>query len=400
MDTKLRAVFFSVVKEEEVSRLPTSLDQISSRMEKAGHSVEVIRVKRPSNRALYPLSYIYAFKELLKEGRKADIMIASSPIASFLATWASKLVGKSLVYRCVDLAHVLFRQTGWKRIVYPALQIWTAKKSRLTIAVSAFVEDHLRSRGVKSEKIIVLGHGVDLQFFNPEIDGSEIRHRYNLKDKRVIAYCGKISRGYRLNALIGAFKTVESSFPEARLLLIGSGELVPLLKRKVHRLKLEDKVIFTGFVPHREVGRFLSVADVCVCTTPLFGFPLKLSEYWACMKPVVVLGKEYKSIVNDGIDAVVVRDANGMARSIQDLFRDPKRADKIGRAACQRVRSWTFVTEEFTKILRYASQKGCEERKITTEAHDSLPQFKQIVASFVPHSVKMIDIGCGTGRLG
>jgi glycosyltransferase involved in cell wall biosynthesis len=52
----------------------------------------------------------------------------------------------------------------------------------VVVVVSAPSRDELLERGVESDKILINPNGVDPEIYSPEVDGSEIRRKYNLKD--------------------------------------------------------------------------------------------------------------------------------------------------------------------------------------------------------------------------
>jgi len=352
MRHKRRIIFFGITKSKSVETLPTSIEQIFSRLSNENCETKILLVPLSQRRIMTPFLYIKYFLKMIKELHNADILIASSPITSFLALIASKIFNKPFIYRCVDLAEPLTRNIRWKHFLFPYIQIWVAKKSSLIMAVSSFVSDYLILRGVNAEKVTILGHGVNFDFFNPQISSIGILKKYRLENKRVILYSGKITKGYRVDVLVRVFRDVHAKFSDARLLLVGSGDYVSTLQEIITKLRLHDKVIFAGVVPHKDVGRYINIADVCVCPAALFGFPLKLSEYWACMKPVVALGIDYKKIIRDGVDGLVAKTPSEMVKLICELLRNKQLSKKLGQNGFQRARHWDSVAEEFLKMIR------------------------------------------------
>jgi glycosyltransferase involved in cell wall biosynthesis len=85
--------------------------------------------------------------------------------------------------------------------------------------------------------------------------------------------------------LIRAFSRVREKLPSARLVIVGTGETLPYLERLVSGLKLEEAVIFTGFI--KNPYALLASADVFVSSSLWEGFPLVLAEAMACRLPVI-----------------------------------------------------------------------------------------------------------------
>ena len=66
-----------------------------------------------------------------------------------------------------------------------------------------------------------------------------------------------------------------------KLLLVGDGDTMQLLRRTSRFLQLEDMVIFTGRVPHDEVERYYSLIDIA----PLPRKGLRVCELVSPLKP-------------------------------------------------------------------------------------------------------------------
>ncbi len=66
-----------------------------------------------------------------------------------------------------------------------------------------------------------------------------------------ILYVGALEEVKGVGILIRAFSNIACNFPEARLILVGSGECIQKYKTFVKNTSLEDKVTFTGQVKNR-----------------------------------------------------------------------------------------------------------------------------------------------------
>jgi glycosyltransferase involved in cell wall biosynthesis len=75
-------------------------------------------------------------------------------------------------------------------------------------------------------------------------------------------------------------------------LLIGGGEQEQELRSLVAELSLNDRVIFTGYVPYADLPRYLRLADVAINPLKIsrvssVAFPHKVLQYLASGLPVV-----------------------------------------------------------------------------------------------------------------
>jgi glycosyltransferase involved in cell wall biosynthesis len=75
-------------------------------------------------------------------------------------------------------------------------------------------------------------------------------------------------------------------------MIVGEGFLEKSLRELVKDLGIEDKVIFTGSVPHHKIPEYISSADICVAPfrdtkVTRCKSPLKIVEYMAMGKAIV-----------------------------------------------------------------------------------------------------------------
>jgi len=123
------------------------------------------------------------------------------------------------------------------------------------------------------------------------------------KDKKVI-----ILQGAGINIQRGAEEAVEAMqwVENALLLIVGSGDVIGILKQMVSDLKLKDKVIITGKVPYEQLAQYTHIADLGLSLdkdTNLnyrYSLPNKLFDYIHANVPVMVSPLvEISRIVND-----------------------------------------------------------------------------------------------------
>ena len=142
-----------------------------------------------------------------------------------------------------------------------------------------------------------LQNAVDLNKFRPELyDGKEIRDRYGIgDDETVFMYSGRIVEYKGVLELIRSFKKViKNGHNNIRLLIVGSfnnysGEDDEYTKRiKKEAAETGDRIIFTGFVPYRDVTKYYAAADVVVVVTWMEAAGLVNIEARAMGKALIV----------------------------------------------------------------------------------------------------------------
>ena len=114
---------------------------------------------------------------------------------------------------------------------------------------------------------------------------ADIRGRFHLDNCFVLVNVGRFALQKNHKRLVGVFAHVQKRVPQARLLLLGEGELKEEIRVQVERSGLSDKVLFVGKTA--DVASFLHAADVFVLPSFHEGFPIVLVEAQAAGLPCV-----------------------------------------------------------------------------------------------------------------
>ena len=120
--------------------------------------------------------------------------------------------------------------------------------------------------------------------------------------------------------LIDAMVTVRTAVPEAKLLIVGHGELEQTLKKQVEQLGLGDVVLFSGGIPNAQLPPYYATADIFIGPSiqvkggDTEGFGLTFVE--AAMSGCLVIGTRVggiEDIVKDGETGFLVPPRNSFA---------------------------------------------------------------------------------------
>jgi PEP-CTERM/exosortase A-associated glycosyltransferase len=178
------------------------------------------------------------------------------------------------------------------------------------------LKNDLLARGVAEAKITVIPNGVDTDTFQPLDPDEGLREKYNLRDKTVFGFIGTFFYFEGLEFLIRAAKIILNSARDVKFLLVGSGQEHDRLKRLTRELDLEDKVIFTGRVPHGEIRKYYSVVDVFVYPR----ISRRVTELVTPLKPLEAMAMEKIVMGSDvgGIRELVKEGENGVLFEAED----------------------------------------------------------------------------------
>lgn len=119
--------------------------------------------------------------------------------------------------------------------------------------------------------------------YKPEIR-KEMRLRLNLENNLVLGHVGRFQYQKNHDFLLDIFHQIVLLRPDARLILIGTGELMPAVREKVSRLHLDHSVIFAG--AQNNIPDWLQAMDAAVLPSHFEGLPLTAIEAQASGLPL------------------------------------------------------------------------------------------------------------------
>ncbi len=155
---------------------------------------------------------------------------------------------------------------GIQKLFLPIVKIAVEKKLTVSDEASKWMYG--------SEKdVIVINNGVDTErfkFSNEKRD--RIRKEYNVEDSFLIGNIGRFSEQKNHKFLIEIFKNLSLINKNAKLFLLGKGELESEIKAQIKENNLDDKVIFAGIKKNTE--DYYSAFDAFILPSIYEGLPI------------------------------------------------------------------------------------------------------------------------------
>ena len=172
--------------------------------------------------------------------------------------------------------------------------------------------------------------------------------RYGLASgERFLLYVGGISPHKNIGRLIDAFKQLHDFEPDNSLKLVLVGDYkddpffsaYPQLRSQVSDMQLNERVIFTGFIPDADLAYLYNAATLLVFPSLEEGFGLPAIEAMACGTPVAASSTgslpEILGSAGRYFDPLKAEDISHVIREIlsDDSHRAKMRADGLARSA-------------------------------------------------------------------
>lgn len=246
---------------------------------------------------------IYAFFQICKyiKENSIDTVICHQAKARLLGT-AAAFVMK--VPNRIIFAHGVLYETmhGPKRFVLKTMDKIVAAMAHKVVCVSKSVAsvrttDHINNP--KKNFLLNKGTcgGIDTKrLFNPSKYTPQfimnIKNRLAIaEDDFVVGFCGRLVRDKGIIELVNGFKLLQSKMPNRhiKLLIIGEKETRDTIPETILQVLMSDKdIIFTGYIPHDDIGAYYMLMDVIALPSFREGFGMVTIEAAAMGVPAIV----------------------------------------------------------------------------------------------------------------
>ncbi|WP_334064094.1 glycosyltransferase [Alteromonas genovensis] len=196
--------------------------------------------------------------------------------------------------------------SSWKRtIVNPLLALIT---NQITSISEATKQALVTFENLPSSRIKVIYNGITPLSIETEAVAN-IKRGLDLENASVIF--GTVARLDPIKnqiMMINAFSKVLKALPDAKLLIVGDGEMWEHLHERVESLGISDSIIFTGYIA--KPANYIGAIDIFLLSSLSEGTSMTLLEAMSLGKPCVVTdaGGNSEVIKHDSTGYVVEND--------------------------------------------------------------------------------------------
>ncbi len=264
----------------------------------------------------------------------ADVCVIYNAWGTRRAQRYLKDKGVPVVFDCIDFMHA-FRRNPLERAVSRQATLDALRHASAVITTAHRLHEDALQYNAKSH---LVPNGVDIDFFA------------NAPAKKLktpsVGFVGGFGDWLDFKKLAPAMEDLGIQF-----YFIGDGPA------KSDLPKQENVWVSDGFLPQAQARRFVKSVDVCVIPFKRNALtdavcPLKLFEYWAASKPVVVSPTyELKRIIRD--EAAFADTEREWKDAITSLCHDGRARTRLGAKGFIRAKhySWKTLSRRFVSIL-------------------------------------------------
>ena len=297
--------------------------------------------------------------EALARQIRPDIIHAHSPVLNAIpAMRVGNRLGIASAYEVrafwedAAVDHGTTREGSLRYRLTRALDTWTFRRVDQIFTICEGLRADIVSRGIPQDKVVVIPNAVDVSGFRLSGDPDPaLRRQLGFDGATVLGFVGSFYAYEGLDLLLRAFAVLSASRPDLRVLLVGGGPQEAKLKRLSNELGIDEKVVFTGRVPHAEVSRYYDQID-------LLAYPrhsMRLTEIVTPLKPLEAMAQGrifvasdvggHKELVRHGETGFLFRadSAEALVQTIASTLDGRERWPAVraaGRSFVESVRNW------------------------------------------------------------
>jgi len=237
------------------------------------------------------------------------------------------------------------------------------KRPNALVVPTAPIAAELTEKGVRPKRLETIHIGIDIERFRR--NGEErirIREKHGLGSRRVLICAGRLSSEKNHILLIRSMLSVDK---DVVLLIVGKGPMDAELRQLTKELSLEDRVIFTGFVPDEELVSYYSAADVTVSCSRFETQGLTTLEAMACGLPAACANaRAFSDTIVDGVNGYkfesteedCVRAINGCLERTAEMAAGARRTAEINSIEETAVKLEELYEEVIASYPRHANE--------------------------------------------
>jgi|GEM_PF-50863 len=233
-------------------------------------------------------------------------------------------------------------------------------------------KDLVHDFGIQESNVLVAPNGVNLNHFQKYSPKKKVLAKYKISNnEKVLVYSGSFFWWKGVDDLIRAMKYVKTK--DVKLLLIGGNdedfnEMVELVKKE----GLEEKVVFTGYLPQFEMMDLLYSSNIAIMPNNFsvegenYTSPMKLFEYMSCGLPMIASDlKAMKIVLKDKRNSLffLPEDERDLARKIDSLLNDKVLMSSMSKNNREDVQKYTW-DRRIEKIQVYLEKKWNKDKYI------------------------------------
>lgn len=262
---------------------------------------------------------ISAIKKLLALAREKqfELVICHRYKPTYIIMWAAQFLK---IPAMVFVMHELKTMSSLNR---QCLIACLGRKNMVFAGVSHAVRDDMRKNlwSIPKERVVTLHNMIDVELTEPQLlSRAQARQALGLPEHAfVFGNLARLAPNKDQKSLIHAFSLIKPTCPDAKLIIMGDGELRSALQQQVNAYGLTDDVIFTGYVANG--CTYMKAFDCFVLSSIQEAFGRVLLEAMIAKLPIIATRVHgIPEVVGNAGRLINAGDASMLAESMQAVY--------------------------------------------------------------------------------
>ena len=363
-----------------INGVSTSVSMLENALRKKGHQVYIVTVNTENMRYKYEndehiiripgvpigiydyrLTGVYPLKAINKI-KKWNLDVIHSHTEFGVGTFA-RIIAKQYNIPLVHTYHTMYEDyvhyitKGYfnntsKKIVEYLTNFYCNQTATELIVPTKKTYDLFKEKYKYTRNVHIIPTVIEVEkFYKENTDPAkleEIRKKHGLnKGDFVILYVGRLGQEKSVDVLIEAHQELAREY-KAKLLIVGDGPDMDTYKNLVHKLKIDDNVIFTGKVPWTEVTLYYQIADIFATASKSETQGLTVIEAMAASLPVVAVDDEsFRNVIIDGLNGHLFDTKKEYKKYVKSFIDEPSKLQQFSKQA--RINADTYSSKYFAE---------------------------------------------------
>ncbi|MFB0972759.1 MAG: glycosyltransferase family 4 protein [Tissierellia bacterium] len=306
-----------------------------------GIDIEVIPQKRRSD-----MSVVKKISDLVND-EHYDIVHCHGARANTIAIFLKSKINVPMITTIHSDYLLDFKDSFYKDLIFTPINTFALKRFDYYVAVTENFKSMLIDRGFNDQKIYTLYNGINMNSDPWVIVKDDFLKRYNIdyKGKYLVGQVARLDGVKNIKMTIRAAQKLSETRRDIMFLIAGDGEELHELQKLAKELKVEDMIVFLGFV--KENMSFFNAIDLNILTSLSESFPYVILEASKMKKATIATNVGgINELIRDGVDGYLIEsnDFNKLASRIDYLADNSVKSVEMGESIYNRVKE-SFSTE-------------------------------------------------------
>lgn len=274
------------------------------------------------------------------------VYVGAQPSIAMLARLIARLRRVPYVVKITDLAAQAAADVGiikarWLKQILANFEYSAYSQSSGAIVLCAGFEEALIAHQYPPDRIRIIPDSVDLELIQPVPSGHFFRKEHHLlPDDFVVLYSGSMGLKQGLTNVVDAAQLLKDSCPNVKWVLVGDGELKPVVQERVAKYNLAKQMRLLPLQPKDQMSAMFSSADVLllnqVSQMKDTVIPSKLLTYMAAGRIVLAAvnpTSQAAVLLRASKGGIIVKpeDPAALAAAVRQLYADPVTLQEMGQ---------------------------------------------------------------------